>query len=248
MSYASLKDVTHVMIDGINIADGIENVTMKVSAKSAVHNACGQVWPYTFWLGEYEGELSLSGWMDSVATTPSTNGRINSLSSADKVVTVFLEGNVVSSRCWSFQAARVTELEAILSDDDVHKLTPGIKSRGAVDPSYVATIYATRTTAGNTDTTYADMGASSSTGARAYLEVGGLTLGSATSATVTVRHSSDHITFTAHANGAFTNVTAIGGECITLSGTVQRYISTSWAYNGGTGTNISYLTTIAPIS
>jgi hypothetical protein len=43
-------------------------------------------------------------------------------------------------------------------------------------------------------------------------------------------------------------VTAIGGQYITLSGAVNRYISTAWLYNGGTGTNISYLAAIYPLT
>lgn len=252
MGFSSLKDVTHVMFDGVNIADGIDTLGMKVSADVSVHHACGQVWDYNFWLGSYKGELTLSGWMDTLTTTPPLAqedlGRVNALSTADKVVTVFLEGNAVSNRCWSFQAANVSEIEVGISNDDVHKLTPGITSRGAVDPSYVTTPYATRTAAGNTDTAYADMGALSSAGARAYLQVGAIVLGAAASATVVVRHSSDHITFVAHGDGSFADTTAISGQCITLSGLVNRYISTSWIYNGGAGTSISYLTTIAPLS
>jgi len=252
MGLSSLKDVTHVMFDGVNIADGIDTLGMKVSADVAVHHACGQVWDYNFWLGSYKGELTLGGWMDSLTTTPVLAdialSRVNALSTTDKVVTVFLEGNVVSNRCWSFQAANVSEIEVGISSDDVHKLTPGITSRGAVDPGYITTPYATRTTAGNTDAAYADIGASSADGARAYLQVGAIVLGGATSATVVVRHSSDHITFVAHASGSFANTTAISGRCITLSGLVNRYISTSWIYNGGAGTSISYLTTITPLS
>jgi hypothetical protein len=254
MAYFSLKDVSHVMFDGVNVADGIDNITIKVAAKTAEHHACGQVFPYNFPLGLYEGEMTIGGWMDSVVTTPTTGGKINALSTAggsDMVVSVLIEGNTVSNRCWSYQAARVSEVEAVLSLDDVHKLTPGITVRGAVDYGFLATPYATRATAGNTDTAYADMGAISTPGARAYLHVGALTLGGATSATVVVRHSSDHITFNPHGSGSFANVTATPtnwGQCITLTGLVNRYISTSWIYNGGAGTNISYLTTIFPFA
>ena len=253
MAYFSLKDVSHVMFDGVNVADGIDSITLKVNAKVAEHHACGQVFPYNFLLGMYDGELTLSGWMDSVATTPTTGGKINALSTAggsDMVVSVLIVGNTASNRCWSYQAARVSELEAVLALDDVHKLTPGIMVRGIVDYCFLATPYALRTTAGNTDTAYADMGALSTPGARAYLHVGGLTLGAATSATVVVRHSSDHITFAPQGSGSFANVTATPtnwGQCITLTGLVNRYISTSWIYNGGAGTNISYLTTIRPL-
>jgi hypothetical protein len=248
MAYYSLKDVSHVMFDGVNVADGIDNISLKVAAKTAEHHACGQVFPYNFSLGMFSGELTLGGWMDSVATTPTTGGKINALSTADMVVSVLIEGNLASRRCWSYQAARVSELETVFSLDDVHKLTPGITVSGAVDYAFVAAAYASRTTAGNTDTTYADMGFLSSSGARAYLHVGALTLGSATSATVVVRHSSDNITFAPHGSGSFANVTTTGGQSITLSGLVNRYISTSWIYNGGAGTSIAYLATIAPFA
>jgi hypothetical protein len=247
MAKFSLKDVSHVMFDELNVADGIDSLTLKVNALVAEHHACGQVFPYNFKLGLYNGELTLSGWMDSVTTTPTTGGKVNILSpTAAMVVSILIEGNTVGNRCWSYQAARVSELEAVLSLDDVHKLTPGISVSGVVDYGFLATPYALREAAANTDAAYADMGAVSLTGARAYLHVGALTLGAATSAAVKIRHSDDHITWADHASGTFANVAAIGGQCITLSGTVNRYISTSWAYNAGAGTDISYLATIAP--
>jgi hypothetical protein len=237
----SLKDVSHVLFDDKNLADGIDSLTVKVSAKVAEHHACGQVFPYNFILGLYSGELSLTGWMDSVVTTPASGGKINAVGSANCIVTVLHEGNTVSKRCWSFQSARVTEVEAVLSVDDVHKLTPAISVNGGVDYGVVVSPHAQRTTAANTDTEYADLGAAAADGVRAYLHVTALVLGAATSATVKVRHSTDHITFAD--KGTFTDVTAAGAECISIAGPVNQYLSTSWAYNGGEGTSIDYLVT-----
>lgn len=84
---------------------------------------------------------------------------------------------------------------------------------------------------GDTHTTSVDNAASSAAGGAGYLQVTALALGGYTSVTCKVNHSADNSSFVALVT--FTTVTAApAAERKTVTGTVNRYLDSSYAFVG----------------
>jgi len=83
---------------------------------------------------------------------------------------------------------------------------------------------------------------SSNAGGSGYLQVTALTLGGYTNIIVKIRDSEDDVTYADLI--AFTAVTAApADERKTVTGTVNRYVNTEWAFTGtGTGESASFIT------
>lgn len=239
MTWYSSKDVGFVFIGDQNITTLLNSARMKTEAVLTDTTGLGNTWREMTDTGLRRGELEFSGFYDGLAVS------MNTVSGTDRVVSVLLEGNTVSKRFQGYRAAIVSGAEIGISPESVHTSTPTTTVRGAVDFGYVAAPRATRTTAGNTQSTYADMGAAADNG-RAYLHILSLTLGGYTNLVVTVQHSDDHDTWADHT--AFTAATATGAETIALTGTVNRYLAIKWEWTGaGTGNTFSAFVGVAPV-
>ena len=244
MTWYSSKDVAYVFWNHCTITGFLNAVRIKTTAKLVDTTGLGDTWREMSDTGLREGELEMTGLYDGDVLAE--NG-MNTVSATDRVASVLLEGNTVSKRFYGFQKAILSGTEVGISSDSVHTSTPVYTMRGAIDHGYVVAPWAARTTAGNTQATYADAGASM-TAPRAYLNITGLTLGGYTNLVVTVQScatsdgSYDDET-------AFTAVTAAstGSQCITLSGAVNRYLAVKWAWTGaGTGQSASFFVGVAP--
>ena len=231
------KDVK-LLVHGSNVSADIDQVTMKTSAIVQEFKPLGAVFPTTYDTGGRTGELTASGIYNSI---PSESPILAVVSGTDRVVAVVHEGDTVSSRAWCFQKAIVSATEIGLAPDTIHSLTPEFTVTGTVNNAYVVAPLVARTTAGNTQSTYADMAVAATGGtARAFLVVTSLTLGGYTNLIVTVQScatsggSYDDET-------AFTAVTAAGAESVALSGDVNRYLAVKWAWTGaGTGQSATF--------
>jgi len=105
---------------------------------------------------------------------------------------------------------------------------------------------ATRSTAGNTDSDDAKCAVAQpagTNGGAAVLHITALT-GTPTNVTITLRHSADGTTYSdKQAFSAFTpaNVAAgIASQYITLTGTINSFVSAAWAYSGGTAPTVTF--------
>jgi len=238
-TFYSSKDVAYVFVGDDTWQAYLNTVNIKISVKLADTTPLGVSWPVMTDTGLRSGEFTCAGFYDGDKTI------MNTISDTDKVVAVLLEGNTVSKRFYGFRAATVSAVEIGLSSDNVHTSTPELSVRGAVDFGYVVAPSAARTTAGNTQATYADMGASA-TGPRAYLAVTSLTLGGYTNLVVTVQSC-------ATAEGsyddetAFAAVTEAGAQTVALSGSVNRYLAVKWAWTGaGSDPSATFFVGVAP--
>jgi hypothetical protein len=101
------------------------------------------------------------------------------------------------------------------------------------------------TTAGDTESSSVDNGASSASGATCDLHVPALTLGGYTNCIVTVRDSTDDITFGDLV--AFTAVTTSPtAERKTVAGPIERYCAMKWEWTGaGSGQSVTPVVAIA---
>ncbi|MCK9629946.1 MAG: hypothetical protein M0R37_15320, partial [Bacteroidales bacterium] len=107
MTTQASKDITYVLVDGLNIAAGLETLEHKVTAVTVQKQALGETWPTTVDTGTRKGELTVAGWLDSVMMTPASGGKVNTISTTSSIVSAFVNGNTVSERALVFQAANV---------------------------------------------------------------------------------------------------------------------------------------------
>jgi hypothetical protein len=240
MATYSSPDVAYVFVGDDTWQAYLNSVTMKISANVVDTTPLGTAWQVMSDTGLRSGEFTCAGFYDGTKTV------MNTVSATDKAVSVLLEGNVASDRFYGFRAATVSAAEIGISSDNVHTSTPELNVRGAVDYGYVVAPLAARTTAGNTQLAYADLGAAA-TAPRAYLHVTSLTLGGYDNLVVTLQScatsggSYDDET-------AFTAVTAVGSETIAISGAVNRYLAIKWAWTGaGTGNTFTAFVGCAPV-
>lgn len=112
---------------------------------------------------------------------------------------------------------------------------------GEVDEGQIAQPLGAQTANGNS--TSIDGTASSNFGLVAYLQVTGLTLGTATNIQVTMQDSADNATWANIASGAFTAVTvAPAAQRLVIPGTIRRYTRVLWSFGGtiGGGTTCTF--------
>ncbi len=242
MTWYSSKDVSHCFLGLGSVAPYLNTVRLKTSATLTDTTGLGDTWREMSDTGLRTGELEFSGFYDGT----SHGAYLNTVSDSDSVVSLFLEGNTAGKRFYGWRAATVSSAEIGLSSDSVHTSAPGINVRGAVDFGYLVATYADRTTAGNTDATYVDLGASAASG-RAYMRIGTPTLGGYDNIIVTVRHC-DTSDGTYEDHTSFPAVTTATHSTLALATTINRYVSISWAWTGaGTGQSATFFVGVAPV-
>lgn len=240
MTWYSSKDVAYLIVDGTDIAGSINTARIKTSAVTVDTTCLGDTWREITDTGLRNGELEISGFYDG----STTSAVIDTVSGTGKVVSVLLEGNTVSKRFYGFDSGTVSAAEVGLSPDTIHTSSPTFTVSGQVRFGYVVAPLAARTTAGNTQSTCADM-AALSTIARAYLAVTSLTLGGYDNLIVQVQ-SCDTSDGSYADETAFAAMTTTGGQVVALSGTVNRYLAVAWQWTGtGTGQSATFFVGVA---
>ena len=240
MAYYGLKDLTAAYVGAYNLTSFTGGARMKATTQLDIRQFAGNAFPTALDTGVKSGEVELSDVIyDSVA-----NIAFGPLPTSAVPVSLLHEGGTASSRFYGFQSAVVSGVEVELSPDKMDGIIPTLTVSGEVNQGYVVAPPVSRSTAGNTDTTYADMGAASATGGHAFLHLPVLTLGGYTNVIVTVRHSTDHITFVNHTS--FTAATVPTSQVIALAGTINRYLSIGWAWTGaGSGQSFTAFVGVA---
>lgn len=122
--------------------------------------------------------------------------------------------------------------ERIASRGDLTKAAAGWVVTGQVDVDGVLLHPLQAETSATGSTTAHDASASSANGAAGYLQVTAVSFtgGTNPSSTIKIQHSPDNTVFSDLVT--FDNVTAIGAQRKTVTGTVQRYTRVTWATNG----------------
>jgi hypothetical protein len=228
-AFKSIKDINHVFVGGYDIATATGNIDFSGECTLQEFRPCGTTFPLAIDTGTRTGTLACSGLLD-----PPTTDAVSAINGTGRVVSLLLEGDTITAhagpRFWGLQSAMVSGVKPAASPDQVDALEETFTANGECNYGWVVAPHAARTTAGNTETTYADIGAAATGGGHAYLHVTALSLGNHSSLTVNFEHSSDHVTY---ADVPFTNLTAVGAEVKNIATTVNRYVAMSWSWNGG---------------
>ena len=237
MAAYSTKDA-RLLIAGIDESALVETVNVKVNAVTDPFQPLGATFPTTYDTGLRTGELSFTALYDGVFSqymgTPGTT----------YPVALEVEGGTAGTRAYCFATPRFSAVEIGLSPEQMHRWTPEVTISGEVNNAFVVAPYAARTTASNLDAADAD-GLASSTGATAFLQVTAVTLGGYDNCIITPRDSADATTY-ADCSAAFTAVTAASTQTLALTGTVDQYLSVSWAWTGsGSDQSITFSVYVA---
>lgn len=233
MAYLSGKDCAYVLVDGVDVA--VSNNELELTSEAVVQRRrpLGQAWRSVCLTGQIDSEMAIRGWLH-----PDTVAELAEFSAGAKVVSALIGGNAISQLFAGIPAAYVVGGKLGVSEDDLDSYEPVLLTSDAKwHTGYVVAPLAERTTAGNTDSDDAQRDSGAAASGRAFLHVTDLDLGGYTSLGVTLRHSSDGITYADHTS--LGSVTAVGGSVITLTGTINQYLSIAWTWTG-TGSNPSW--------
>ena len=238
MAYVSGKDLAYMLFDGVDVAISNNQLEIVDEAVIARRRPFGNSYPKAIPTGQYEGSMTLSGWLDT-----NTEPQLARLTGDEKIVSALVEGNTRGVGFWGLQNAYVAGRKLGITEDDIHSLDPTISVEGPVNYGLVVADYVERGAAGNTDAQYVDLGGAAAGGGVAYLHVGNLDLGGGTKCVVKLRDSADHTTFADKAT--FADITTVGAQTITVAGPLKRYLSISWAWTGGASQKITCFVGVA---
>lgn len=226
MAYLSGKDCAHVLVDSVDVAVSNNAVGVTTEPVCPTRRPLGQAYKTAFLTGQVDSEMTISGWLDATTTT-----QLADASGDAKVISVLFGGNAISQLFAGLKTAYVTGRKVGIADDDLDSYEPVlVTSDCKANIGYVVAPLTARTTAGNLDTADASRDAAAAASGLAFLHITALDLGGYDSVTVTVRHSSDGITYANHT--AFTTATAVGAQTLALATEVYQYLSIAWAYVG----------------
>jgi hypothetical protein len=105
--------------------------------------------------------------------------------------------------------------------------------------------------AGNSDTLDVDLGTQPMTANGGAIVLHVTELSGCTNCTITLRHSSDGISYTdkqacSPVTPANVPADAAAGQYVTFTGTLNRYVSASWAYTGASGPSVTFMLGVYP--
>lgn len=236
MAKYSSKDVGFFTVGGYDVLGTTSKIEESAELKTEETTPLGvDAEEYTS-TGVRKVGLTQDGWFDDA--TGSIHDLLATLPAASAVGMLAFQGNAVSKLFSGYPSIYRTTYNRQVNLGAVQKANGEYACSAAAEEGYIAAPMAARTTAGNTDSTYADMGASGSNGGYGYLAVRSITLTGATGFVAKLRHSSDHITFADLVT--FTSTTAITSERKSFAGTINRYLSCSWAWTGGTSPSATF--------
>jgi hypothetical protein len=187
--------------------------------------------------GRVARTLTQEGWFDDSAGSVHT--ALNNLPTTNLPLLMAHKGNVTGRKAIGFDVIHSVGYEIQLQEGDVTLAKAEYAIASLREEVILVMPLAARTTAGNTDATYVDLGvAGGANGGAVYEAVTALTLDGYTNAVHKLHHSADHITFTPLVT--MTAVIVPGAERKTTATAIERYVSASWEYTGsGTSPSVT---------
>ena len=237
MAAYSTKDA-RLLMSSLDLSPYTDSVSVKLNAVVDPFHPLGATFPTTYDTGLRNGELTVSGLYDGGISQFLVAGATSYVTSLE------VEGGTAGTRAYCFANPQVSAHEVGLSTEQMHRFTPEYTISGAVNNAFVVAPLIARTTASNLDAADTD-GLASSTGATAFLHVIGITLGGYDNCVITPRDSPDGDTW-GDCSASFVAMTTGGAQSLALTGTVDQYLSVSWAWTGdGSDQSITFAVYIA---
>jgi len=190
---------------------------------------------FTYVEGVEGGSFSFGGFVDSVPADLFTPLEDLRQAGVDSVVSVAPAGYAVGQQVWLAEA-KLSELGHASTVGDAATFTLGMMTEGRPDLGVSLHDVIAAETAADDEAAH-DGAASSSNGGAAVVHCSAF---SGTDITVKIQHSADNSTWADLLT--FTQLTAVGAEHTTVTGTVNRYLRASWA---GTFTSATFAVAFA---
>lgn len=228
------------LVDGYSILGVVSELTLDgPEAMLEETHALGDGWIEQDPTGLKRWAADQNGWFDDA-----TDGVLDALAGNEgtsRVACLGVEGNSVGAALEGFAGAMGARVMKQPRRNELTKLQANFQGSGQYDHGVILHELSAETADGDTESSPVDNSASSAAGGAGYLQVTDLTLGGYTSVTVTLRDSSDDITYADL--GSFTAVTAApDAERIVVAGTVERYLAVAWAFNGtGASPSVTFM-------
>ncbi|HXH05854.1 MAG TPA: hypothetical protein VNI83_04615 [Vicinamibacterales bacterium] len=233
-------DVAFFLVDGYDLKADLTTFRLDVEAILEETHGLGAGWVEALPVGLRRATLEQEGFFDDALDR--VHAALGGQQEVRRIVTVGVEGNVAGRRVTGIAGAFASRYNRQATRGELHKASASYRVVGQVEEGVLLHPLRTETAAsGNTEGAESvDGGAASSGGGAGYLQVQDLTLGGYTSVTIKMRHSADDVTYADLVT--FANVTAAKtAQRVAVSGTVQRHLAHSWAFNGtGSSPSIRY--------
>jgi hypothetical protein len=229
--YAS-KDVAFFVIGGYNVLGATTKIEDISSLKLTEALALGDTDEGWFSSGVRHNEVTQEGWFDD--SSGSSHELLVNLPVVGLPMAFAPNGGTLGKQVVCFTEVQRVGYDVQLSVGEVTKANGVYGISGDRQEGLIVAPFISRTTAGNTDTTYLDLGAPVTNGVTYYGIVTALTLGGYTSLDLALRHSSDHITFVSRSTlagydaGDFRTKT----QYEYVSGATYQYVSLGWSWSG----------------
>ena len=252
MAKHSSTDVGFFLVGGRDLVGVTTEFTEEREALTEDATPVGSTgaWPTHLATGALKASLTQNGIYDDAALLNNeafiTTGTTPTQQSTAQVAAFNVEGNTVGKKFVAFAGAFAAKVTRLLAMNGLTKMNAAYTVTGSVDEPTILHALGTESTAtGHTNATSVDNAALTNTGGVAHVQVPALTLGGYTSCTLTVRHSLDNSTFADLV--AMTTVPTATVPCaerkvFASGGTINRYLSSQWAFVGsGSGMSVKFL-------
>lgn len=225
------SDVGILLIDGYDLRPYAQELAEDgISAVLEDTSVFGDTWEAKDYTGiKLGGGFNLKGFLDGAALA--SIAALITNEGVSRVCAYGVEGNTLGKRVVCMGAALEQGSGRMVPLKAFQKISAKFAASGIVDTEALVHTPLGALSGASGDGTAVDNAASSANGGRGYFFVKALTLGGYTNLALKVRHSADDITYADKATA--TVVTAAPtGELVTVTGTVNRYTRSNWAYNG----------------
>ena len=220
MAYRGPEDVKLFMVDGFDLLSSLTEFTDKWAGVFENTKApFGEAWDTHAWVGVRQAEITQQGYYDD--GVGSAHEALSTGPGVSRILCYGVEGTATGANFVGYRGALQIDYERGPRRAELHKANAAYKGSGRVEQGKVLRFHNVATASGASTGTPFDAGASS-TGYAAYLQVS--RLDNASTLTVTVRHSSDNVTyanlvaFTANTSG-----TVPDAEVKQATAVVERY-------------------------
>lgn len=229
------NQVAFLLAGGYDLLGFTTQLEDTIEALTEDKTVLGEDWVEMAATGLKRASLTQQGFYDDEAGA--SNAALASGTGVQRVLCYGVEGNTIGKKFTGYAGALQADYARIITVGELHKANASYQGSGVVEEGLIVHAHGAETADGDTEDDAVDNGASSANGGAGYLQVSALDLDGYDDIAVSILHSADDETYAELL--AFTDVTAApAAERVEVSGTVNRYIASEWAFEG-TGTSPS---------
>lgn len=230
-------DVGLLLMDGYDLLGVTTQLEDNVEAMLQENTPFGAGWTGQVSTGLKQAEIKQEGYYDDAAN--SINAALSGQEGLSRLLCYGIEGNAIGRRFIGYSGAMQVNYVRIATRGEIHRANAEYKGSGQVDEGAILHPHSNEESDGDTELTPVSVGAQTTAGGVAYLQVSDITLDGATDVTITIRHSTDEITWEDLVS--FTAVAAApASERKVVSGTVKKHLAVSWEFDGGTDPEVKF--------